>query len=53
MCHRGFPFLKIGIALAAVGLAAWKIVETKNIQIVVKDKDAKDKNENKIGRKFF
>ncbi|BDA41887.1 hypothetical protein COCOBI_02-6850 [Coccomyxa sp. Obi] len=50
---KGFPFLKLGIALAAVGLAAWKVVETKNIQIVVKDKDAKDKNDKKTGRKFF
>ncbi len=53
MSNRGFPFLKLGIALAAVGLAAWKVVETKNIQIVVKDKDAKDKIEKKAGRKFF
>lgn len=47
MSCRGFPFLKVGILLAAVGLGAFKIAQAKNIQVVVKEKD--DKKEAKKG----
>lgn len=39
----------MGVVLAAVGLAALKVVQTKNIQIVVKEKEQKKNN----GKNFF